>query len=183
MSHKSQRNFCQRMKQRFTSYFVGKRVLDVGSLDINGCNRPLFVNCDYVGLDLAIGKNVDVVSVAHEYDAPDQSFDTIISTEAFEHDQYYELTIKNIIRMLKPGGLFVFTCASRNRAEHGTIRQNKGSSPFTTKIEGWMDYYKNLEIKDILNIPWFDCTFEHYGFECINNMKDLYFFGVKKLNT
>jgi len=64
--HKEQKNFCRSVKKQFPEYFRRKKVVDVGSLDINGSNRPLFKKCLYVGIDLIEGKNVDMIGNAHE---------------------------------------------------------------------------------------------------------------------
>jgi cyclopropane fatty-acyl-phospholipid synthase-like methyltransferase len=50
------------------------------------------------------------------------TFDTIISSECFEHDPEYKESFIKIYNMLKPDGLFCFTCASTGRNEHGTRR-------------------------------------------------------------
>jgi autotransporter strand-loop-strand O-heptosyltransferase len=169
------------MREKYPQYFIGKKVLDIGSLDINGNNRFLFHACDYIGLDVGEGANVDVISVGHLYDAPNEYFDTIISTEVFEHDMFYEKTINNIIRMLKPGGAFIFTCASTGRDEHGT-RKSDGSyaAPLLQAVsEEWSDYYKNLDESDILAIDGFRQIFPDGIFEYNGSSGDLYFFGVK----
>lgn len=184
MAHKEQRDFCFRIREKLPQYFKNKRVLDIGSLDINGSNRDLFEDCDYLGLDVGEGRNVDVVSVGHLFDGPDNYYDTIISTEVFEHDMYYEETIKNIIRMLKPGGMFIFTCAAPGRPEHGTRRLGQDCAPLLLQIsEEWADYYKNLDENDIKKIPNFNETFPDGYFE-LNNIyleipADLYFYGIK----
>jgi hypothetical protein len=85
VAHFEQQQFCRRILEKYPEHFRNKRVLDIGSLDINGNNRFLFTDCEYTGLDVGEGPNVDIVSVGHLYDAPDESFDTIISTEVFEH--------------------------------------------------------------------------------------------------
>jgi SAM-dependent methyltransferase len=185
VAHFEQQQFCRRILEKYPEHFRNKRVLDIGSLDINGNNRFLFTDCEYTGLDVGEGPNVDIVSVGHLYDAPDESFDTIISTEVFEHDMFYEQTIKNIIRMLKPGGAFLFTCASEGRPEHGT-RKSDGSyaAPLLIQIsESWSDYYKNITEKDVRNISEFETTFKECLFEYNPNPGDLYFFGVKKAKT
>jgi autotransporter strand-loop-strand O-heptosyltransferase len=179
MAHQEQKEFCERIKQRFPQYFINKKVLDIGSLDINGSNKYLFENCDYIGLDVAPGKNVDVVSLGHMYDAPAEFFDTIISTEVFEHDMHYEETITNVMRMLKPGGLFLFTCAGPGGPEHGTRRTDQGSAPLLIQqSEEWSDYYKNLTDLDVRKIRNFDEAFPNKSFEYRGY--DLYFFGIKE---
>lgn len=181
MAHTEQQEYCKKIRDRFPEHFKGKRVLDIGSLDINGNNKLLFDTCDYFGLDVGEGSNVDIVSVGHLYDAPDETFDTIISTEVFEHDMFYEETIKNIIRMLKPGGALIFTCASTGRDEHGT-RKSDGSfaAPLLIQIsEKWSDYYKNITENDIRSISGFNESFPDGIFEYNSDPGDLYFFGVK----
>jgi hypothetical protein len=86
--HPEQCFFVDVVKTAFPEYFVGTRVLDIGSLDINGNNRQFFTNCDYTGIDIGAGKNVDVVARGHEYIA-DEPFDVVISTECFEHDEFW----------------------------------------------------------------------------------------------
>jgi len=89
----------------------------------------------------------------------------------------------NIIKMLKPGGLFLFTCASTGRPEHGTRRTSPIDAPLLIQIsEEWSDYYKNLTESDIRKIVNFDNAFPdgefQYRFE--NGVPiDLYFYGIK----
>lgn len=181
MAHKNQSDYCIKVKKMYPEFFEKKRILDIGSLDINGNNRFLFTDCDYFGLDVGSGPNVDVISIGHLYDAPDDTFDTIISTETFEHDMFYEKTIQNVIRMLKNGGAFIFTCASTGRPEHGT-RNTDGyyDAPLLIQVsEEWSDYYKNLTENDIRSIKGFQEAFPDGIFEYHENPGDLYFFGVK----
>ena len=179
MAHTEQQAYCRYVKNKYPEFFTNKKILDIGSLDINGNNKILFENCDYTGLDVAEGPNVDIVSVGHLYDAPDEYYDTIISTEVFEHDMFYEKTIKNIIRMLKPGGAFIFTCASTGRPEHGTIKSDGSvAAPLLIKIsEEWANYYKNLTCQDFSSIETFQKNFPIGTCEPYNH--DLYFFGIK----
>ncbi|ABM05142.1 Methyltransferase type 11 [Psychromonas ingrahamii 37] len=180
MSHIEQQEFCQSVRLKFSSFFEYKFVLDIGCLDINGNNNAFFSGCNYLGLDVAQGRNVDIITPGHELGMPDATFDTIVSTECFEHDQFYEKTIKNIYRMLKPGGLFLFTCATTGRPEHGTKRTTPDDAPLLQSFEGWSDYYKNLEEDDIKAIfDDFDSLFNEYCFSTNDKTKDLYFWGFK----
>lgn len=179
MAHEAQRKFCERVQARLPEYFQGTAVLDCGSQDINGSNRDLFSDAAYVGVDIGPGKNVDVVSPIHELLYPAAQFDVVISTECFEHDQHYAASLQNILRMLRPGGLLVFTCATTGRPEHGTRQSYPESSPLTVQVEGWSDYYKNLTAEDVRAA--IDMSeFEAYEFETEETAHDLYFWGVKK---
>jgi len=178
MSHKEQQDFLTYVRDKFPTKFENCRVLDIGSLDINGNNRYLFTNYEYIGLDIGEGNNVDVVSRGHEY-KDEKQFDIIVSSECFEHDEFWELTIKNGIDLLKPNGIFLFTCATTGRPEHGTKRTSPSDSPFTSTLE--YDYYKNLEENDIRQSINVDELFSEYEFQSrLTWPQDLYFWGIKK---
>ncbi|HEY0845159.1 MAG TPA: methyltransferase domain-containing protein [Noviherbaspirillum sp.] len=180
MAHFQQAEFCRSVKERFPDYFIDRMVLDIGALDINGNNQFLFEECLYLGVDLAPGRNVDFVSKGHELALPDASFDVIISTECFEHDRFYVQTLRNIVRLLKPGGLFLFSCATTGRPEHGTRRTTPHDAPFIQHMGEWSDYYKNLEESDIRAALDLDAIFVQFAFSTNSESKDLYFWGIKQ---
>lgn len=178
MAHKEQREFCQSVKNKLPEYFTNKTILDVGSLDVNGNNRWMFDSpISYTGIDIGEGHNVDMVSKGHEFNAPDETYDVIISTECFEHDMFYPLTLKNIVRMLSTNGLFLFTCATTGRPEHGTITHDIGSAPLLK--EEWANYYKNLTEKDVRDVLDIEKIFRRFNFSTNETSKDLYFWGIK----
>jgi hypothetical protein len=170
MAHTAQRDFTVHVRNRFPDYFRGKKVLDCGSLDVNGNNRFLFEQCDYVGIDACPGRNVDVVTLIHEYSAESQAYDVIISTEAFEHDKYWRLSLQNIVRMLRVNGLLAFTCATVGRPPH-----------FFGPKE-WGEYYGNLCEEDVRSALDVDAVFREYEFrvERKGTEGDLYFWGIKR---
>tara|TARA_R110002074_G_scaffold257541_1_gene430048 strand:- start:142 stop:753 length:612 start_codon:yes stop_codon:yes gene_type:complete len=179
--HDQARDFTLFVKQIAPSYFINKKVLDVGSGDINGNNRFLFEDCDYSGNDVILADNVTIVSKTSALQIGNNTFDTIISTECFEHDPEYKLSFLKIYDMLKPGGMFCFTCASTGRAEHGTRRTTPGDSYGTVGyIDDMIDYYKNLTINDIQEVLNLDESFVSWNSYYNSHSKDLYFVGVKK---
>lgn len=179
MAHKEQFDFCRKIKAKFPQYFKNKIVVDIGCLDINGNNNYLFDNCLYMGVDVGVGKNVDFVSKGHEFLLPDESVDVIISTECFEHDMYYDKTLKNIYRMLKPGGFLIFSCATTGRPEHGTRRTTPKDAPLLIDEGNWSDYYKNLTPLDIQAVFDLESCFSDYFFNISTTHYDLYFYGIK----
>jgi len=84
-------------------------ILDLGSLDVNGSYKKYFdqPSWRYVGLDLSEGKNVDIVlkSPYRWNEIKSNSADVFISGQAFEHIEFFWLTILEISRVLKTGGL------------------------------------------------------------------------------
>ena len=71
MAHDYQLEFVEYVKDNNEDFFSNKRVLEVGSLNINGTVRDLFNDCNYIGIDVGEGNGVDVVCSGHEYDTSD----------------------------------------------------------------------------------------------------------------
>ena len=179
--HGAAQEFTVFVKQIFLDYFRNKRVLDVGSGDINGNNRFLFENCEYHGNDVVLTRNVTIASKTKDLPFMDNTFDTIISTECFEHDPEYKQSFVKIYNMLKPDGLFCFTCASTGRAEHGT----RTTSPFESygtiaNLEDMSDYYKNLTEFDLNEALPLNELFSVWDTYYNTDAFDLYFVGIKK---
>lgn len=171
MAHPQQFQFVEVIKGAYPSNFYKAKVLEVGSLNINGTIRILFQDCDYLGIDVGEGKDVDYVCQGQDLDDPDETYDTTISCECFEHNPYWKETFENMHRMTKKGGLVIFSCATTGRAEHGTRR----TSPSDAPLIPW-DYYRNLTEQDF-NV---EGMFSIYEFASQHETHDLYFYGVKK---
>lgn len=179
MSHPAQRRFCRRVRRKHLFHFWKKNVIDVGSLDINGNNRYLFFRCNYVGVDIVSGKNVDFVGQA-EYMVPDIArqwnrkkgvVDVIISTEMLEHDRTWEDSLTAMYDSLNDGGLLLITCAGNGRKEHGTLSCTPSDSPGTTS------YYKNISNEMFASVLRADMFDEYY---LRQHNTDLQFYGIKK---
>lgn len=186
--HKEADQFVRQVKAEYPEYFSNKKVLEVGSLDINGSVRKYFENCDYTGIDLGEGLGVD--RVAHITDllkeateirpevfvsvAPCAFWDVVVSTEALEHDNLWLESLSAMYSLLKPNGLLLITCAGPTRAEHGTTRSDGGwASPSTP------DYYRNISTEDFASIlPATLFSKSYLGYR--SDHADLYFAGIKK---
>ena len=166
MAHKEQIRFCKKVRRYFPDYFNNVRVLDIGSLDINGNNRYLFKNSEYFGIDLIKGKNVNLVCPVYKYCKKDY-YDIVISTEMLEHDMFAEKSLKAMIDCLRPGGLLLITAAYGERKEHGTYLHNPQDSPAT------LDFYKNVTEEMFTNLI---LNYKHIE----TTKTDLYFYGFKR---
>ena len=64
-------------------------------------------------MDLSSGPGVDVV-LKDPYQLPfdDNSFDYVISSSCFEHSEFFWLTYLEVIRVLRPNGLFYLNAPS-----------------------------------------------------------------------
>lgn len=177
MAHPQQQNFVKSLHNLMPHYFNNKKVLEVGSLNINGTIRIYFKDCDYTGIDVGEGPCVDIVCAGQDLDHPDSTYDTVASTECFEHNPYWAETFANMIRMCKRDGLVFMTCATTGRGEHGTSRTNPKDSPLSQVI--W-DYYKNLTEEDFREKFNLNEIFGFYNFIVETTHNDLYFYGIKK---
>jgi len=85
------------------------KVLDIGSLDVNGTYKDLFPapKYEYKGLDLVPGGNVDIVARGpyDYYPVENDSIDLVISGQTMEHVEAIWLWVLEMKRILKPGGL------------------------------------------------------------------------------
>jgi SAM-dependent methyltransferase len=138
-------DFLKRVKEKYPDKFRGVRVLELGSLNINGTPRQFFENCEYVGVDRQAGDGVDVVCNAHEYKSR-KKFDVVITTEMLEHDKYADLSIQNAWNSLKKDGILIATTANVNRPPHYEFvgEDNHYENISRERVEGWI---KNLKIK------------------------------------
>jgi len=178
MSHSNQVKFCDAVKYMFPQYFESNKLaIDIGSLDVNGNNRGLFEG-HYVGIDVADGKNVDIVCTAHEVtDIIDGTADVVLSTNALEHDMHYPKTLAKMVALLKPNGLMFFSVAN-SWEEHGTESHDAHESGTSQQDSEWKNYYKNLDEKDVREAIDLDKEFLVYQMGV--NQHDLQFYGIKK---
>ena len=99
---------------------VPLRVLDLGSYDVNGSYRPFFEkpNWRYEGADMGPGPNVDhVLTDPYRWSLADESFDVVVTGQAFEHIKFYWRTFDEMVRVLRPGG-HIFLLAPSKGVEH-----------------------------------------------------------------
>jgi SAM-dependent methyltransferase len=114
---------CKHFFEAYSQY-VGEEgqkivVADIGSQDVNGSLKSVLPpGFDYVGVDFVEGKGVDVVITdPYKLPFPDGSFDVVLSSSCFEHAEMFWLVFLEIMRVLKPHGLFYLNAPS-NGAFH-----------------------------------------------------------------
>lgn len=176
MAHPNQVEFCTfitKLKpttQTDVISYKNKSVLDVGSIDINGNNRYLFEDCDYTGLDIGEGKNVDVICPIENYN-PEKQFDIIISTEMLEHCRNWKMSLLKMYELLKDRGVLILTAGGDGRGEHGTHNHDECASPYT------LDYYGNIS-NEMFQSVLKPSMFQDYY--CRQDKGDFQFYGIKK---
>lgn len=100
------------------------RILEVGSLDVNGSVRPIIERDaprEYIGVDIAAGPGVNIVCDAQglvdRFGAG--SFDIVISTELLEHVRDWREAVHQMKMVCKDGGIILVTTRSRGFPYHG----------------------------------------------------------------
>ena len=176
MSHFEQKKFIEfsldELKKK--NNFNNLSVLDVGSYDVGGSIRDFFKKNNYIGVDLIKGPNVDIVLSGTELYKLKKNFDIVISCECFEHAKDWREIFLSMYNVCEDDGYVIFTCASRGRIEHGTLRTINSDSPGTIGT-----YYKNIFKSEFIKSFDLKKMFEKH--EVIYNFKssDLYFIGKK----
>jgi SAM-dependent methyltransferase len=117
--HKSNERWWQMCGKKYSKFFtVDKSVCEFGSLCINGAIRDHIKTNEWVGVDWVAGKNVDCVSLAHEFKPP-HKFDAIVSSSMLEHDPYWELSLDNMINCMKDDGIMILAWQAARSVPHG----------------------------------------------------------------
>jgi SAM-dependent methyltransferase len=180
--HENAKKFLEKVKLLFPNHFYNKKVIDIGAGDINGNNRYLFTNCEYIGVDVVSAPNVDLVCKAKDIPESFGKFDTVISSECFEHDFDIYYSLQRIIKLCNPNGLFLFTCATLGRPEHGTAKSFSTESyslKLDYNLEWYPNYYKNLTMNDFFEMIDFQKYFTIIHFEISTKPDDIYFYGIR----
>ena len=143
---------------------VHYKVLDIGSQDINGSLKDyLPLNTDYTGVDFVDGKNVDVI-LNDPYSLPfkENEFDVILCSSCFEHSDMFWISFLEIMRILKPNGLFYLNVPSNGIFHYYPVDSWRFYPHSGTSLSKWAkrngyntflleSYISKQEKKDIWN--------------------------------
>lgn len=112
--HLSAHNNAKRFYETYVEASKYPKIVEVGSQNVNGSLRPIFENAGtYTGLDFAPGNGVDIVlKDAYKFPIADNSVDVVITSSCFEHSEMFWLTYSEVLRILKPNGLFYMNAPS-----------------------------------------------------------------------
>lgn len=115
--HETSYNEMSSVLRRYLDLYTGRnlKVVDVGSMDVNGTYKKLMPHTwSYTGVDIIDGANVDMV-MKDENTLPfeDNSVNIVISGQCLEHVKRPWLLIKEMSRILDPGGHLVITAPAK----------------------------------------------------------------------
>lgn len=97
----------------------GQLIIELGSFNVNGSLRDFCpIGATYLGLDFSEGPSVDIyVETGRPLPLRDSLADIVLTSSAFEHDQFFWETFLELVRVLKPGGMLYLNAPS-NGAFH-----------------------------------------------------------------
>lgn len=117
--HDLNRRFWMMCVEKYHRYFHNcPRVLEVGSLDVNGTLRDYCEGIEtYIGVDWRPGPCVDVVSLAHDMKFA-EPFNSVVSASMLEHDPYWYKSIPNMVNMMRDDGILVLSWGGADNKPH-----------------------------------------------------------------
>tara|TARA_B100001059_G_C17825411_1_gene581021 strand:+ start:2601 stop:3302 length:702 start_codon:yes stop_codon:yes gene_type:complete len=140
------------------------KIVEVGSKSVNSHIKNLLnKNTDYIGLDIEAGDNVDLVlKDPYKFPIEDSSVDVVISISVFEHSEFFWLTYLEILRILKPTGLFFLNAPSNSKYHRHSTDNWRFYPDSIIALEKWgnrnnykpkvLEHYTNYENgRDIWN--------------------------------
>ena len=92
---------------------TGISILDAGAGE--SVYKKHFSHCNYKAIDLAVGEsrwnyaNLDYVGHLHEMPIENEVFDAVLCTQVLEHLEWPRESVKEMHRVLKPGGKLFMT--------------------------------------------------------------------------
>ena len=138
------------------------KIIDVGSrieLGQPECYRQLMISekWTYQGLDLKAGSNVDIISDdPFNYPITDNEYDVIISGQCIEHVTNLAVWMKELYRILKPGGRICIIGPSAGGIHRHPVdcwRVLPDGMRFLFENEGFI----NIDVQRSGVGPWYPC--------------------------
>jgi len=95
---------------------IAEPIYEFGSYRVEGQEeladlRPLFPGKEYVGCDMRPGLGVDRILDLHDINLPDDTAGTVLCLETIEHVEFCHQALREMHRILKPGGICVLFSA------------------------------------------------------------------------
>ena len=115
--HPTAMNNCKSFFDTYSECFTQSKetkVVEIGSQDVNGSLRSVTPSeFEYVGVDFQTAKGVDIV-LSDPYSLPfdNESVDIVLSSSCFEHSEMFWLVFLEVMRILKPAGIFYLNAPS-----------------------------------------------------------------------
>jgi hypothetical protein len=148
-------NQMQRLKEKYKRLFKNQKILELGSLDMNGSVWDLFENCEMTGVDWVAGPHVTHVMKCSDTEFKPETFAFIISLNHMEHDPYWEQSLKHNIPALMVGGMMFLKWCSTHSSKHCAEYDPSGK----------LGYYPK-ELNEVMN--FFNVNYREFRLKAID---------------
>lgn len=162
--HKSSMMKMEYFKNNYLNPSAELKILDIGAFDKTGnFNYGRVLNEEkwtYNGLDLQAGNNVDIV-LKDPYnweEIKEDSYDVVVSGQTLEHAEFFWITMEEIKRVLKPGGLCCIIVPSSGPVHRNPVdcyRFNENGVRSLAKYVKF-DILESGTNEDKVSHPWYD---------------------------
>jgi len=117
--HYTNKLFFEYCRRLYPTYFKDpSKVVEFGSMNVNGSVRDHFSCADYIGLDWCQGPDVDLICLAHDAPFAPESVDTVVSASMLEHDPYWEKSLSKMAEVMKPSGFMAVSWGAALNCPH-----------------------------------------------------------------
>ena len=162
--HKSSMLKMKYFKNNYLDPSKELKILDVGSFDKTGNYNYGQVlnekNWTYTGLDLREGNNVDIIiENPYEWKELDKnSFDVVVTGQALEHVEFFWLTMEQINKVLKPGGLCCIIVPSTGPIHRNPLDCYRFNEDGVRSLAKYVkfDILESGTTTDEISDPWYD---------------------------
>jgi SAM-dependent methyltransferase len=97
-----------KQKIKEVSHHIRGKTIDVGAGEIDRYGS-YFATTEYVRMEPVPRNDIDIVGSIYKIPFPDNSFDSVVCTQVFEHLAYPVKAVEEIKRVLKKGGCALIT--------------------------------------------------------------------------
>lgn len=120
--HIGNRDWLKSLRQKYPQSFTGAQVLEIGAYNVNGTARDYFQDAKrYVGVDVAKGPCVDIVSEAKDTKFVPGEFDTLVYLSVFEHDPIWRVGFEHNLQWVRKDGLILICFGAEGNRPHGPM--------------------------------------------------------------
>lgn len=142
--------------------------------------NPAIVGSEFLGKDIPAGisnhlgiRNEDLTNLSFH----NEQFDFIISLEVLEHIPDYITALKEVYRVLKQNGKFLFTVPFDRNSKENIVRAKLNSDGSITHLLP-AEYHG-----DPMNVTQGCLCYYHFGWELLNEIKDIGFTNAYAITT
>lgn len=145
--HSGNEEWLTDLRKQYPQCFDARaKVLEIGSLDINGSIRSFFKDCtQYVGVDKIAGPGVDVVADAAAIDFALRGFNVGVCFSVFEHTPDGFAILRNLVKAMNPPAYIILCWGAEGNNWHPP-------EPWAlvphADVHGWAAQLDRVEIVD-----------------------------------